>query len=75
MSGDFCIHLICPYCQRWKWVHLHEPGLTRGQILNSLCVFNCPVHGLLLEKPLQAHERRIALRKYHPAWLIELIDG
>ncbi len=75
MSGDFYIHLICPYCQRWKWVRLHEPGLACDQLLNSLWVFDCPIHGLLLEKPLQAHERRIAPREHHPTWLIELIDG
>ncbi len=59
MRGEYYVHLVCPSCHRWKWVRLHAPQLSLANVLGSFWLFACPVHGLLLEKPLQAHESRI----------------
>jgi len=63
MDGEYYVHLVCPHphCHRWKWQRLYAPQLTLGDVLSIFWIFECPVHGWLVEKPLQAHESRIAL--------------
>jgi hypothetical protein len=50
------VYLVCPTCHRNKWVRLQDSRLTRDELLEIFWAFTCPVHGLLFEKPLQAHE-------------------
>ena len=54
MGEDFYIQLVCPSCFRSKWVLVQELGVTRDDLLNTFWEFECPVHGSLREKPLQA---------------------
>jgi hypothetical protein len=74
MRGEYYVHLVCPYCHRWKWVRLHEPQITLEDVLDSFWLFECAVHGLLLEKPLQAHESRIPSRAHCSNSLMKPFD-
>ena len=57
MGEDFYLQLMCPSCHRSKWVLVQNLGVTRVDLLNTFWEFECPVHGLLREKPLQVHEK------------------
>lgn len=55
---DYHVFLICPHCCRSKWVLLRGRQMSLEEVLNSLWVFDCPVHGQLCGRPLQASPRR-----------------
>lgn len=57
MGGNYYIHLVCPFCHRSKWMLATELGATCSDLLNTFWEFECPVHGPLREKPLQAQEK------------------
>src|SRR5437879_4822028 len=53
---SYYILLVCPSCRRSTWTRLRKRGASREILLNTVWEFQCPVHGLLREKPLQAGE-------------------
>ena len=55
-SESYYILLVCPSCRRSAWTRLRKRGVSRESLLNTVWEFQCPVHGLLREKPLQAGE-------------------
>jgi hypothetical protein len=56
MNSGYYIYLVCPGCHRSKWVLVKAFGANRDELLNTRWNFECPVHGPMCEKPLQAHE-------------------
>ncbi len=74
MHGEYYVQLLCPYCPRWKWLRLHGPQLTLEDVVENLWAFKCPVHGLLLEKPFQAHESGIPFRVYRSNCMADLLQ-
>jgi len=59
MGRDFYICFVCPFCFRSRWMFRRNVEMTRDGILNSYWAFECPVHGLQVEKPLQANPREV----------------
>lgn len=57
MRCDYYIHLVCPFCHRSKWALLRDQRASLEELLGTFWKFECPVHGPLREKPLQAHEK------------------
>ncbi len=55
---DYYVCFLCPHCFRSKWVLKRDLALTLEEVLNTLWEFECPVHGPLREKPLQASEKK-----------------
>ena len=53
---SYYILLVCPSCWRSAWISLRKRAASRESLLNTVWEFQCPVHGLLREKPLQAGE-------------------
>lgn len=64
-SRSYYIYLVCPVCHRSGWRLQEGLGLTREEILNTCWEFQCPVHGSLQEKPLQASPRDSFLDYMH----------
>jgi hypothetical protein len=58
VSRDYYVLFVCPYCFRSKWVLRRDVILTPEEVLNTFWKFECPVHGPLREKPLQASEKK-----------------
>ena len=58
VSRDHYLLLVCPHCFRSKWVLKRDVILTLEEVLNTFWEFECPVHGPLREKPLQASEKK-----------------
>ncbi len=56
VERDYYIRFVCPRCFRSKWALKRNLGLTLDEVLDTLWEFECPVHGPLREKPLQATE-------------------
>lgn len=57
MGRDYYVCLVCPLCLFSQWFFHRDLEMTRDEVLNSFWTFECPVHGLQGEKPLQAHLR------------------
>ncbi len=45
---------VCPHCFRSKWVLKRNLEMSLEGLLNTFWEFECPVHGPLRERPLQA---------------------
>jgi hypothetical protein len=58
VRGNYYILLACPSCLRSTWVFLQNISPSRERLLNTFWKFQCPVHGLLREKPIQVQEKR-----------------
>ena len=58
MGQDYYVRFVCPYCFRSKWLLKRDLALTLEEVLNTLWEFECPVHGPLREKPLEANEKK-----------------
>ncbi|GEM_PF-6058427 len=58
VGQDYYVLFVCPHCFRSKWVLKRELALTLEEVLNTFWEFECPVHGPLREKPLQASEKK-----------------
>ncbi len=54
---DYYIRFVCPRCFRSRWVLKRNLALTLEQVSNTFWQFECPVHGPLCEKPLEASEK------------------
>ena len=62
VGRDYYVRFVCPHCFRSKWVLKRGLALTLQEVLNTFWEFQCPVHGPLREKPLEASY-------FVPAWL------
>ncbi len=56
MGKDYVIRLKCPSGDEDKWVLLRHREETLEQILNTPWDFECPLHGVLREIPVEAGE-------------------
>ena len=54
---SYYLLLVCPSCRRSNWICMRKRGVSRESLLNTVWEFECPVHGLLREKPVQADEK------------------
>lgn len=59
---DYYVRFVCPDCFRSNWVLKRDLALTLKEVLNTLWDFECPVHGPLREKALQASEKKTIVR-------------
>jgi len=57
-ARGYYVYLVCPHCFRSKWVLKRDLALTLEEVFNTFWEFQCPVHGLLREKPLEASEKK-----------------
>src|SRR5260370_41927874 len=51
---SYYLLLVCPSCRRSNWICLRKRGVSRESLLNTICEFESPRHGLLREQPVQA---------------------
>ncbi len=58
MGRDYYVRFVCPHCFRSKWVIRRDLALTLAEVLNTFWEFQCPSHGSLREKPLEASEKK-----------------
>ncbi len=58
MAKDYIVHLKCPYGDDDQLVVLQDRKETLSQILTMPVDFECPVHGVQREIPLEASERQ-----------------
>jgi hypothetical protein len=59
MANDFVVRLECPYGDRDQVVTLEGRKETLNQILDTPWDFECPVHGLQKEIPIEGNEKRL----------------
>lgn len=60
MPKNFAVRLKCPYGDHDEWVILPNREETLSQILETPWDFECPVHGVQQEIPLEASEKGLA---------------
>lgn len=58
VGRGYYVRFVCPHCFRSKWVLKRDLALTLEEVLNAFWEFQCPVHGPLREKPLEASEKK-----------------
>ncbi len=58
---DYAVRLKCPYGDEDKWVVLRDRDETIQQILGTSWDFECPLHGVQREIPIEANEARLPL--------------
>jgi hypothetical protein len=76
VEKDFAIRLKCPYGDEEQWVLLQNREETLEQILSTAWDFECPVHGVQREFPMQASEKELALGpRPQPRGPIELSEA
>lgn len=59
MPNDFVVRLECPYGDRDHVLTLEGRKETLPQILDTAWDFECPVHGLQREIPVEGNEKRL----------------
>jgi hypothetical protein len=67
MSKNYSVRLRCPYGDHDTWVPLENRKETLEQILRSPWDFECPVHGVQREIPLEVSERAALQSQFAPA--------
>jgi hypothetical protein len=67
MSKNYSVRLRCPYGDHDGWVPLENRNETLEQILRASWDFECPIHGVQREIPLEASERMAVALPYAPA--------
>ncbi len=55
---DYYVCCACPHCFRCKWVLKRNLEMSLEELLNTFWEFECPVHGPLRERPLQASPKK-----------------
>lgn len=58
MATDYIVRLKCPYGDRDELLMLENRGESLKQILETPWDFECPVHGVQREIPLEGREKR-----------------
>lgn len=66
MSKDYAVRLRCPYGDHDTWVPLENRKETLEQVLRSPWDFECPVHGVQREIPLEVSERTAVQPRFAP---------
>ncbi len=61
MAKDVAVRLKCPYGDEDRWVVLQNRSETLKQILETPWDFECPVHGVQREIPMEVTEKLPAL--------------
>ena len=61
MAKHYAVRLKCPYGDEDKWLILQNREEALGQILSMSWDFECPVHGVQREIPLEASEKGLPL--------------
>lgn len=59
MANDFVVRLECPYGDRDHLLTLEGRKETLSQILETPWDFECPIHGLQKEIPIEGNEKRL----------------
>lgn len=59
MANDYIVRLKCPYGDRDQLVMLENRGESLKQILETPWDFECPVHGVQREIPLEGREKSL----------------
>jgi hypothetical protein len=57
MPKDYAVRLRCPYGDHDAWVTLEKREETLEQVLQMSWDFECPVHGVQREIPLEVSEK------------------
>ena len=58
MVKSYRVQLVCRKMDHATWVVMENLSLSLARVLETVWVFDCPVHGPQREKPLQAEEKR-----------------
>lgn len=58
MAQDYLLCFVCPQCWQSAWVLKRNLAMDLEEVLNTCWEFECPIHGPLREKPLNASPRR-----------------
>ena len=58
VGRDYYVRFVCPRCLRSQWLLKRHLALTLEEVLNTFWEFQCPLHGPLREKPLEASEKK-----------------
>ena len=67
MSKDYAVRLRCPYGDHDVWVPLENKKETLEQVMRARWDFECPVHGVQQEIPLEVSERAVIQPQFAPA--------
>jgi hypothetical protein len=67
MSKDYSVRLRCPYGDHDVWVPLENKKETLEQVMRARWDFECPVHGVQQEIPLEVSERAVIQPQFAPA--------
>jgi hypothetical protein len=67
MSKNYSVRLRCPYGDHDAWVPLENRKETLEQVMRSPWDFECPVHGVQREIPLEVSERELLQPRFAPA--------
>ncbi len=59
MGKDYAVRLKCPYGDEDRWVLLEDREESLQQVLTTPCDFECSVHGVQREIPMEANEDRL----------------
>lgn len=57
MANDYAVRLRCPYRDEDRWMLLKNRGETLEQVLRTPWDFECSLHGVQREMPLEASEK------------------
>ena len=60
---DYAVRLRCPYRDEDRWVLLQNREETLEQVLRTAWDFECSLHGVQCELPLEANEKQSAGRR------------
>ncbi|MFI5057115.1 MAG: hypothetical protein ACHQLQ_02935 [Candidatus Acidiferrales bacterium] len=66
MPKDYAVRLRCPYGDHDVWVPLESRKETLEQVMRAPWDFECPVHGVQREIPLEVSERAVLQPQFAP---------
>jgi hypothetical protein len=67
MSKNYSVRLRCPYGDHDAWVPLENRKETLEQVLRAPWDFECPIHGVQREIPLEVSESALLQPRFAPA--------
>ena len=75
MATDYIVRLKCPYGDRDQLLVLEKRQETLKQILETAWNFECPVHGVQHELPLEGNERALWASGKSPSKQVHVAAG